>query len=308
MRTLHELPLFRDRWSHIYLEMGRLDNDDDGLVFEREESFMRIPTDQLSLIMLGPGSVITHAAVKSLAQNNCLLAWTGQDGIRLYAASIGGTFSSRHMLHQAELVSDEKKRLEVAWRMYKFRFEEDIPPVVSLESIRGMEGIRVRRAYTEAAIKYGIEWKGRSYDQNNWNRGDAVNRALSAANACLYGVCHAAILSAGYSAALGFIHKGRMLSFVYDIGDLYKTETTIPTAFRVAAQNPPELERAVRMECRKTFHEFRLMDRVLPDIVEVLGVSDDSGENTSEFEGRIIALAVGTEDGDIPRGSERKSS
>lgn len=296
MRTLYELPRFCDRWSYLYLEMGRLDVDSDGLCFHQGKSVIPVPIDQLSVVMLGPGSTVTHAAVKSLSQNNCLLAWTGQDGIRLYAASIGGTYSARRLVHQARLATDEDKRLQVAWRMYRFRFKEAIPSTVTLESIRGMEGIRVRRAYAEASAKYGVPWKGRKYDQNDWNKGDPINRALSAANACLYGVCHAGILSAGYSPALGFIHTGKMLSFVYDIADLYKTELTVPVAFRVTAQDPQELERQVRVECRKAFHESKLMERLLPDIAEVLGVSDDSGESPEEFEGRIVTLAAGAED------------
>jgi CRISPR-associated protein Cas1 len=306
MRTLHELPRFADRWSYLYVEMGRLDVDAEGLCFCQINGVTRVPVDQLSVVMLGPGSTVTHAAVKALSQNNCLLAWTGQDGIRLYAASIGGTYSARRLIKQARLASDDTKRLEVAWRMYNFRFAEPVPTIVSLEGIRGMEGIRVRRTYAEASAKYGVEWKGRRYDQDDWNKGDPINRALSAANACLYGVCHAAILSAGYSAGLGFVHTGKMLSFVYDIGDLYKTETTIPAAFKIAAENPPELERAVRMECRKTFHEFKLMERIIPDIAEVLGVSDDTGESADEFEGRIVTLAIGAEDGGFPGKSERQ--
>jgi len=296
MRTLHELPRFQDRWSYLYLEMGRLDQDAEGLVFHQAEAETPVPIDQLSLVMLGPGSTITHAAVKALANNNCLVAWTGQDGVKLYAASLGGTYSARRVIRQAKLVSDDSKRLEVAWRMYRFRFKDPIPFVVSLESIRGMEGIRVRRTYAEVSAKYGIKWQGRRYDQNDWNNSDPVNRALSAANSCLYGVCHAAILSAGYSSALGFIHTGKMLSFVYDVADLYKTELTIPMAFKVVSENPGDLERAVRYECRKAFHEFKLMERVIPDIAEVLGVSDDSGESADEFEGRIVTLAVGAED------------
>jgi len=292
MRTLYELPRFRDRWSYLYLEMGRLDVDADGLGFHQGDSVAPVPIDQLSVVMLGPGSTVTHAAIKSLSRNNCLIAWTGQDGVRLYAASIGGTYSARRLIRQARLASDENKRLEVAWRMYRFRFSEAIPPVVSLESIRGMEGIRVRRTYAEASRKYGVEWNGRHYDQNDWNKGDPINRALSAANACLYGICHAGILSAGYSSALGFIHTGKMLSFVYDIADLYKTELTVPVAFMVTAINPPDLERQVRMECRKAFHESKLMERLLPDIAEVLGVSDDIGESPDELEGRIVALGV----------------
>jgi len=302
MRTLHELPRFRDRWSYLYLEMGRLDVDSDGLVFHQGENIIPVPIDQLSVVMLGPGSTITHAAVKALSRNNCLLAWTGQDGVRLYSASIGGTYSSRRLIRQAALVSDEAKRLEVAWRMYRFRFNEDIPTIVSLESIRGMEGLRVRRSYKEASDKYGVAWNGRNYDQDNWNNGDPINRALSAANACLYGVCHAGIVSAGYSSGLGFVHTDKMLSFVYDIGDLYKSETTIPVAFKVTAKysSDRDLERYVRIECRKIFHEFKLMERLLPDIAEVLGVSDDNGESPDELEGRIVTLAIGTQNGDIP--------
>jgi CRISPR-associated protein Cas1 len=300
MRTLYELPQFHDRWSYLYLEMGRLDVDADRLAFHQGEKVTPIPIDQLAVVMLGPGSTITHAAVKSLSRNNCLLVWTGQDGVRLYAASTGGTYSARRLIHQAKLVSDEKSRLNVAWRMYHFRFKEHIPEVTSLESIRGMEGLRVRKAYAEASAKFGVEWKGRKYNQNNWNDSDPINRALSAANACLYGVCHAAILSAGYSPALGFIHTGKMLSFVYDIADLYKVELTVPVAFQVTARNPSELERAVRMECRSAFHQFKLMERLLPDIAEVLDVSYDDGESADEFEGRIVTLAVGTEDGDVP--------
>jgi CRISPR-associated protein Cas1 len=294
MRTLYELPRFSDRWSYLYLEMGRLDVDADGLRFERASGIVLVPVDQLSVVMLGPGTTVTHAAVKALSRNNCLLAWVAQDGIRLYAASVGGTYSARRLIRQARLVADDNKRLEVAWRMYRFRFKEEIPPSITLESIRGMEGIRVRRAYAEASQKYGVPWEGRKYDQNDWSKGDAINRALSAANACLYGVCHAGILSAGYSPALGFIHTGKMLSFVYDVADLYKTELTVPVAFRVTAESPPDLERQIRIECRKAFHEFKLMERLLPDISEVLGVGDDTGESPEDLEGRIVTLAVGT--------------
>jgi len=288
--------------------MGRLDVDADSLAFHQGEKVTPVPIDQLAVVMLGPGSTITHAAVKSLSRNNCLLAWTGQDGIRLYAASTGGTYSARRMIRQAQLVSNEEDRLRIAWRMYCFRFDEQIPEEVTLQQIRGMEGLRVRKAYAEAAQKYGIEWKGRSYKQDDWNDADPINRALSSANACLYGICHAAILSAGYSPALGFIHTGKMLSFVYDIADLYKTELTIPVAFRMTAEKPEGLERVVRMECRKAFYEFKLLDRILPDIAEVLDASNDLGESPEEFEGRIVTLDAGAEDGDIPWESERASA
>ncbi len=291
MRTLHELPPFKDRWSYLYLEYGTLDQAAQGLAFENKLTLTSIPINQLSLVMLGPGTTITHAAVKALAGNNCLLAWTGRDGVKLYAHSTGGTFSARRLLRQARLASDEKSRLEVAVRMYRKRFPGDGLEDRSIEQLRGMEGQRVRAAYAEMAARYGIEWRGRDYDQDDWQAASPANRALSAGNACLYGVCHAAIVSAGYSAGLGFIHTGKLLSFVYDVADLYKTELTLPLAFRLAAEEGHDLERKVRMACRQAFHEFGLMERLLPDIAEVLDAGDDSGESPGELEGRAVTLA-----------------
>jgi CRISPR-associated protein Cas1 len=300
MRTLHELPRFSDRWSYLYLEHGRLDQEAAGLIFHNASGDAPVPIDQLSLVLLGPGSTVTHAAVKALAANSCLLAWVGEEGVRLYAHSTGATFSARRLLRQARLYADESQRLAVVYRMYQKRFASTPLQDKTIEQVRGMEGLRVRKAYEELAKEHGIDWQGRNYDQENWFEATPANRALSAANACLYGVCHAAIVSAGYSAALGFIHTGKMLSFVYDIADLYKTEVTVPVAFRLAATMTQGLERAVRQECRKAFHTFHLMDRILPDIAEVLDAGDDSGEGAPELEGRAVSLADGGTPGDLP--------
>jgi CRISP-associated protein Cas1 len=307
MRTLHELPRFKDRWPYLYLECGRLDQDAHGLVFHDAAGDAPVPIDQLALVMLGPGTTLTHAAVKALAANSCLLAWVGEAGVRTYAHSTGATFSARRLLNQARLFSDETQRLAVVYRMYQKRFPG--APLVdkNIEQVRGMEGLRVRRAYQEAAAQYGVVWEGRNYDQDDWFEATPTNRALSAANACLYGLCHAAIVSAGYSAAIGFVHTGKMLSFAYDVADLYKTELTVPIAFRLAATVTKDLERAVRMECRTAFHAARLMDRILPDIKEVLGVSDDPGETAEEFEGRAVTLADRSETGDVPGQPEPES-
>ena len=108
------------------------------------------------------------------------------------------------------------------------------------------------------------------------------NRALSAGNACLYGLSQAAILSAGYSPALGFIHTGKQLSFVYDIADLYKAEFIIPVAFKIAAANPANLEHEVRIECRRLFAQKRLIERIVPDIARLLDVPAETLEPTAD--------------------------
>jgi CRISPR-associated protein Cas1 len=291
VKTLHALPRFGDRWSYLYLEYGTLDRDANGLCFHNDTRRAAVPVDQLAVVMLGPGTSVTHPAVKALAENNCLLCWVGQDGVRLYAHSTGGTFSAARLVHQARLASDPAERLRVAVRMYRKRFADGDLAGRTIDQVRGMEGSRVRKAYQAAAARFGVAWDGRSYDQTDWAAGSPLNRALSAANACLYGVCHAAVVSAGYSAGLGFIHTGKLLSFVYDVADLYKTDVTVPVAFRAAAAGEHDLERRVRLACREGFYEARLMERILPDVAEVLDARDVGGPGDAELEGRAVSLA-----------------
>ncbi|MCC6741286.1 MAG: type I-E CRISPR-associated endonuclease Cas1 [Planctomycetia bacterium] len=305
MRDLQTLPRFDDRWSHVYLEHGSLEVEATSLAFWDKEGQTKIPIDQLALLMMGPGTKITHGAMKALADNNCLVCWTGEQGVRLYAHSTGGTFSSHRLLRQAELYANPAARRAVVRRMYQKRFPAILPVTTPIEAIRGMEGARVRAAYKQLAERHGVVWQGRDYDQDNWNSADPLNRALSSANACLYGLCHSAILSAGYSAAIGFVHVGKMLSFVYDIADLYKTDTTIPVAFETVAASGEDVERRVRLSCRDVFHQTKLIERILPDIAEVLDARDDLEERPGEREGRAVSLASGTGGGSVPRQPDR---
>ena len=271
MDDLHQLPKFRDSLSYLYLEHGRIDRHHKSIAFHDADGKMPIPAASLCVLMLGPGTAITHAAIRALAENNCLVVWCGEENVRMYAVGLGGTRSSTPLLRQAALASDELTRLQVAKRMYQMRFDESLDPALTIEQLRGMEGVRVRETYARVSRETGVEWSGRNYDRGNWGAADPVNRALSAANSCLYGLCHAAILSCGYSPAIGFIHTGKQISFVFDIADLYKTELTIPLAFRAAAEGPDDLERRVRLECRDTFRESRLLKRIVPDIRSALG-------------------------------------
>lgn len=289
MRDLHELPKLRDGLSYLYLERGRVEQKYKAVEFVNKEGRVMIPAAALAVLMLGPGTVITHAAVKALADNGCLVVWCGEDGTRCYAQGGGETRRAYHLLKQAELASDPQKRLQVVLRMYRHRFGQQLQPGLSLEQIRGLEGVRVRRAYAEASRTYGVPWHGRRYDRQNWNSGDPVNRALSAANALLNGLCHAAIVSGGYSPALGFIHTGKQLSFVYDIADLYKVEITIPLAFRIVAQSTDNLHARVRQACREAFKAHRLLKRILPDIENLLDLSAEvltAGQEADSDSGR----------------------
>jgi len=272
MRNLHELPKFGDKLSYLYVEHAVIDRHEKAIAVHQADGTVPVPAAGLAVLLLGPGTRITHAAVRALADNNCQVIWAGERGVRFYAHGLGGARHSRNLIRQARLVSNDLTRLQVVVRMYCLRFDEPPRPDVTLQQLRGLEGIRVRQAYAEASKQYGVAWQGRSYKRFKWDHADPINRALSAANACLYGLVHAAILSGGYSPALGFIHTGKQLSFVYDVADLYKADVTIPTAFAVAASAPTEIERQVRIACRETFRSGRLMERILPDIATVLDV------------------------------------
>jgi CRISPR-associated protein Cas1 len=142
-----------------------------------------------------------------------------------------------------------------------------------VEQLRGIEGARVRRTYQMLAQRVGIQWQGRDYNPDSWDASDVPNRCLSSATSCLYGVTEAAVLAAGYAPAVGFIHTGKPLSFVYDVADIYKFDTVVPVAFKIAASNPPNPERAVRLACRDVFRQTRLLERIIPDIEEILGAA-----------------------------------
>jgi CRISPR-associated protein Cas1 len=287
LRDLHLLPKVRDSWSYLYLEHGKIDQDAKAIAVHDDRGKVPIPCSTLTLLMLGPGTSITHAAVRTLADNGCLVVWAGEEGVRFYAQGMGETRSAQRLLRQAWLASHAEARMEVVLRMYRTRFPEALPQGLTLQQIRGMEGVRVREAYAHASRQTGVPWHGRSYRLDDWAAADPINRALSCANSCLYGVCHAAIVSAGYSPALGFIHTGKMLSFVYDIADLYKATLTIPVAFEAVADGTEHLERRVRHRCRDTFHDQRLLQRIVPDIDRVLG--GDASEPEDLFDADAAA-------------------
>ncbi|HVN56599.1 MAG TPA: type I-E CRISPR-associated endonuclease Cas1e [Anaerolineaceae bacterium] len=278
MQDLHELPKMRDSLSYLYVEHAIVDRKDSAVEFINEDGRTHVPAANLCVLLLGPGTRITYAAVAILAECGCSIIWTGANMNRFYAHGMGETRKAYHLLRQAELVSVPEKRQEVVLRMYRKRFNDQLDPALTLPQIRGYEGIRMRDAYAEASEKFGVKWEGRRYDRNQWNMSDPINRALSAANALLNSLCHAAIISGGYSPALGFVHTGKQLSFVYDIADLYKTEITIPVAFEVTAKYPGKPEPFVRAACRDRFYETKLLARILPDIDDLLQIGKEPEE------------------------------
>ena len=267
---LKPIPI-KDRVSVLYVQKGNLDVLDGAfVVVDKTGVRTHLPVGGVACLMLEPGTRISHAAVVLAARVGCLLVWIGDAGVRLYAAGQPGGARADRLLFQARLALDDAARLKVVRKMYAFRFKEEPPEKRSVEQLRGIEGARVRKMYELMARQYGVSWSTRNYNPDAWGSGDIPNRCLSSATACLYGISEAAILAAGYAPAVGFIHTGKPQSFVYDIADLFKFETVIPVAFRIAARKPTEPEREVRLACRDIFRQSRLLERIIPTIEEVL--------------------------------------
>ncbi|MGE0024828.1 MAG: type I-E CRISPR-associated endonuclease Cas1e [Hyphomicrobium sp.] len=287
----------RERASVLFLEHGNIDRDDGGLVLIDADGRTPIPVAGLTCLMLEPGTRISHAAVKLCAELGCLIVWTGEGGVRIYSATEPGGASARHLLHQARIALDDTLRLNVVRAMYAFRFGEEAPQRRSIEQLRGMEGVRVREAYKRLAAEHGVDWQGRNYDSKQWRAADVPNKCLSAATACLYGLAEAAILAAGYAPSIGFLHSGNPRAFVFDVADLFKFETVVPAAFKIAgaiargedprpdrpsayqrgresaAQKEVRPDVAVRHACRDAFRRERTLDLIVPAIHDMLAAS-----------------------------------
>ncbi|MCP4114849.1 MAG: type I-E CRISPR-associated endonuclease Cas1 [Desulfobacteraceae bacterium] len=273
----------KERTSIIFIERGQIDVIDGAfVVVDKNGVRTHIPVGSVACIMLEPGTRLSHAAATLAARTGTLLAWVGEAGVRLYSAGQPGGARSDRLLYQAQLALDDKARLAVVRKMYEMRFGEKPPAKRSVKQLQGIEGARVKALYQEMAKRYGIKWTGRNYDPANWSDGDLVNKCLSAATACLYGVTEAAILAAGYAPAIGFIHTGKPRSFVFDIADIYKFNTVVPVAFQVAAKCHGNFEHHVRIGCRDMFRQTKLLKKIIPLIEKVLAAGGMNPPKPSE--------------------------
>ncbi|GAB6036467.1 type I-E CRISPR-associated endonuclease Cas1e [Fundidesulfovibrio butyratiphilus] len=285
----------KERLSVLFLEKGRIDVLDGAfVVVDARGARQHIPVGGVACLMLEPGTRLSHAAAVLAAQAGTLLVWVGEAGVRLYSSGQPGGARSDRLLHQAALALDPEARLKVVRKMFEMRFGEPPPEKRGVDQLRGMEGARVKRTYELLAARHGVAWRGRRYDPKDWTKGDLANRALSSATSCLYGLCEAAVLAAGYAPAIGFLHTGKPLSFVYDVADLFKFDTVVPVAFKVAADPPEDIEGAVRRGCRDAFRKTRLLDLLIPAIHEVLAAG---GKPPPEPPGDAVGPAFKDEEG-----------
>ena len=268
---LETIPPVRERWTPLYLEHGRVEVDDSSVKWiGADRLVMRIPVATLSVLMLGPGTTVTHAAIRACADSDTPICWVGDQGLHYYAGGAKPTHDNANARLQAELASSRKTHDIVARRMFLMRFNDVDVEKYSVNELRGFEGRRVRKLYAEMGNRFGVTWKGRNYDINNWSVSDTVNRAVSAANAALYALTTSVVFSMGFLPHLGFIHTSGSLPFVYDIADIYKPETTLPAAFETVAVYPEATEEEVVARLKFYIEKAGLLKRMPVDIMKLM--------------------------------------
>lgn len=273
--TSKQLLRVEDRTTFLHLERCTVSRDSNAITATNAEGTIHVPAATIAAVLLGPGTRITHHAIMLLAGCGVTVVWVGEQGVRYYAHGTPLATSTRLLEAQAEAVSNRRKRLAVARRMYEWRFPDEVVEGLTLQQLRGREGTRVRRLYREHAERTGVEWKKRSYDPDAFADGDAINQALSAAHSCLYGVVHAAIVSLGCTPGLGFVHTGHARAFVYDVADLYKAEVTIPLAFDLVAEGSLDIAGDTRRAVRDAMWSAGILKRCVRDLKALLLPNDE---------------------------------
>lgn len=277
-----------DRHGLMWLSRGHLVVQDGTLHFiaapsaEMASGDYAIPFQNVSLILIGPGTTVSHDALRILARHGTGLVAVGEDGVRLYSAPPLGTEDSKYARRQAILWAVEAERVKVAKKMYAWRLGESLPQG-DIAALRGVEGARMKETYLLLARKYGVEWCGRRYDRQNPESADPPNQAINHAATAVEAAATIAIAATGTIPSLGFIHEDSANAFCLDIADLFRDSITIPVAFEATKlwekQRDLTIDRHVRRLAGQRFRQLELIPKMIDRIKELLSV-DDRGCNS----------------------------
>jgi len=276
----YELGRVQDRITFLYLEHAKLSRQDSAIQVLDDRGIVYVPAAMLNVLMLGPGVDVTHRAMELIGKAGLGVVWVGEQGVRQYAYGRALNHSSSLLVAQAELVSNQRSRLKIARKMYQMRFPDEDVSLLTMQQLRGKEGARIRQVYLEQSQTTGVAWSHREYNLDNFDDATPINKALTAAHQALYGLSYSVVSALGLSAGLGFVHTGHDLSFVYDFADLYKTEFSIPIAFKVAEKygEDPDIGSRTRLAMRDVFIENKLLRRMVKDLKQLMGTAEASGE------------------------------
>ncbi|CAB0531283.1 type I-E CRISPR-associated endonuclease Cas1 [Corynebacterium diphtheriae] len=290
------LPRIESRLSFLYVERAVINRDGNALTIKDQRGIAHVPATQLAVVLLGPGTKVTYAAMALLGDAGASVVWVGEKGVRYYAHGRPPAKTSRFAEAHARLWSNQRTRLRCARRMYDMRFPGEEISQLSLAQLRGREGARMKKIYAAEAQRTGVVWTRRNYDPQDFESGDPINRALTEGSAALYGIAHAVIVGLGFIPSLGIVHTGTDRAFVYDIADLYKAEISIPAAFEAVAAIPSGDDLNVRARIRDKVVSTRLMQRMVHDLQDLMEIPEEDAYSDVDLmlwsELEVIAAGV----------------
>jgi CRISP-associated protein Cas1 len=267
-----------DRTGLLYLARGALTARDGTLSFRRgarqvgdpdglAEGDYAVPLQMVSMILLGPGSTVSHDALRLLAHARTALAAVGEDGVRLYTAPPLIPDRSGLARRQAMMWADAEVRIMVARRMYAWRLGEVLPHR-ELDVLRGIEGARMKETYRLTAQRIGVQWRGRRYERGNPGAADLPNQALNHAASAVEAAAAIAVSATATVPQLGFIHEDPGQSFVLDVADLFRDTITIPCAFRAAKEAAARPDFSVERLARRGTGAALAREGVIPKMID----------------------------------------
>jgi CRISPR-associated protein Cas1 len=277
-----------DRHGLLYLEYGRLSVEDGTLRFVAAQSETldagdyAIPYQAVSMILLGPGTSLTQDVLRLCARHGVLIAAVGEGGVKSYTAPPMGQGRSDVARAHAERWADPKLRLDTARRLYAWRFGRVLPHR-DLETLRGIEGARMKESYKLTAQRFGIDWQGRRYDRENPEAADLPNQAINHAATFVEAAADIAVAAVGALPPLGFIHEDSSSAFTLDIADLWRVDVTLPLAFASVqamqkGKGEVSIEREVRKRAARLFRQEKLIPKMIDRIKELFDVHDRGGD------------------------------
>ena len=226
-----------------------------------------IPLQGISIILLGPGSTVSHDALRLLAHARTALAAVGEDGVRLYTAPPMIPDRSGLARLQARIWADDDLRIMTARRMYALRLGEVLPHA-DLNVLRGIEGARMKETYALHAQRIGIRWQGRRYDRADPLSADLPNQALNHAASAVEAAAAIAVCATATIPQLGFIHEDPGQSFVLDVADLYRDTLTVPCAFKAVKQVTDRPSENIERVARRLTGAALSREGIIPDMIE----------------------------------------
>ena len=267
-----------DRHGLLWLSRGALTVREGTLRFERqagpdadsalETGKYGVPFQSLSMILLGPGSTVSHDALRLMARHGTALVAVGEDGVRCYTAPPLAPDTSELARRQMRAWGDPMGgRIVIARKMYALRLGEVLPHT-DLNTLRGIEGARMKRTYQNLAQRYGIQWRGRRYDRAKPMAADIPNQSINHASVAVTSAAIIAVTVLGAIPQLGFIHEQSGDAFALDIADLFRDTVLLPAAFQAAGDIAKNPRLDVERHTRRTTGDLLRTERVIPKMID----------------------------------------